>query len=223
VSDERSRGLIDELVRDLAPVRRIPRLRAVAAVVAALWLLWALLVLVASGARPGWTALVAGPGPAAVAAGLTAAGLGALIAALARSVPGREGTAAAATTAAGAGLCVALAAALLQAVAGPAAAEPAPLAADAGCQVRALLVALAPAGAVAWFSGRALAHGPLAVALAAATGAAALGGVAALSGCPWADPRHLLTGHGFAPVLGAALLTLPVLIALRAFRARQSG
>jgi hypothetical protein len=216
VSDERSRALIDDLVRDLAPVRPIPRLRAVALGVAGLWLLAALLVLLVSGTRPGLAALVAGWGPAAVSAGLTAAGLGAMIAALARSVPGREGTAALAATAACAGLVVALAAALLFAVTGPAAAEPAPLAADAGCLVRALLVALAPAGAVAWFAGRALAHEPLAVALVAATGAAALGGVGVLCGCPFADPRHLLTGHAAAPVLGVVLLTLPVLVALRA-------
>lgn len=220
MSDDGSPGLVEALVRDLAPVRPLPRLRVVAGAALGLWVLGALAVLAAFGSRPGWAVLGAGAGPCAVALGLGLAGFAAVILALARSVPGRGRAAGIAGIAAGFGLLVALGAALLIAVAEPAPAEPAPRIADVRCLGGALLAALLPGAAVAWFCGRALVHGPVAVALAAATGTAALGALGMLSGCPFPDPRHLLTGHAAAPVLGAALLTLPVLVALRAFRPR---
>jgi hypothetical protein len=220
VSDDGGRGLVDALVRDLAPVRPLPRLRVVATGALLLWALGALAVLAAFGSRPGTAVLGAGAGASAVALGLGVSGFAAVIAALARSVPGRERDAGVAGVAAGVGLLVALGAAVLLAVAAPVAAEPAPRSADLWCLGGALLAALLPGALVAWFCGRALAHGPLAVALAAATGAAALGALGMLSGCPFLDPRHLLTGHAAAPALGAVLLTVPVLLALRALRPR---
>jgi hypothetical protein len=81
--------------------------------------------------------------------------------------------------------------------------------------VTALAIGLAPGLAIAWFAGRAAPFRPLTLALAAAAGAAALGGSVATATCSSDEAMHLLVGHALVPALGAFVLALPLLVALR--------
>jgi hypothetical protein len=216
MSDERSRDLISALGDDLRPVTPIPRLRMALGAVLAAWVVVVLASWAWSGLRPGGlTAMYSNASIAFVVAALTAVGGAGLVASLAASVPGRERLAWGAflvgllSAAAAAGLGTFLVAAA------PGHGPGAPAAAHVSCLVRACGVALLPALVVAGFAARAAPYRPLVIVLGAAAGAAALGAVAAQATCPFGDPVHLMLGHVLAPVAGALVLTLPLLIAMR--------
>jgi hypothetical protein len=164
--------------------------------------------------------LLMDPGAGPVLAALALAGVAGVVAALAAAVPGRERLARAGLAVGLAGMGVAAGVGTLLVVQSPPAAQEAPLSSDLSCLAVALVVGLLPALAVAVFAGRAAPHRPLVAVLAAAAGTAALGAVAAQASCPYADPEHLMLGHVLAPVAGAVLLTLPLLLALRRAAAR---
>jgi len=216
MSDERSRDLIRALGEDLRPVTPIPRLRMALAAVLAAWVAVVLASWAWSGLRPGGlTAMYSQTSIALVIAALAAVGGAGLVASLAASVPGRERLAWGAfllglmSAAAAAGLGTFLVAAA------PGNEPGAPAAAHVSCLVRACVVGLLPALVVAVFAARAAPYRPLVIVLGAAAGAAALGAVAAQATCPFGDPVHLMLGHILAPVAGALVLTLPLLIAVR--------
>lgn len=218
MSDERTDALIRELARDLTPVRPIPPVGRMAAGVLLLWAVVAAAGIVVRGLHPGFgEALLMEVGAAGVFAGMVVAGVGGVVAALAGAVPGRERLARGALAAGLAGLGAAAGVGTLLVVQSPAAGD-APPSSHLVCLTAALVVAFLPALAAVAFAGRALAHRPLGVALAAASGTAALGAVTAQASCPWADPVHLMLGHVLAPVAGAVVLTLPLLWALRRMR-----
>lgn len=225
MSEARTEELIHELAEDLRPVRPIPRLRSVLSAVLALWALVAIPGLLWRGLQPGFLeSLLDGRGPGLVFLALAVAGIGGVIAAMALGVPGREVLARM-----GLGLGVlglALAAGIGTVVLASGHAIDHWLAhGDLVCLAFACGAALLPAVGVVWFLGRAAPHrpyGPLIAVVAAAAGMAALGAAGAQASCPYSDPRHLMIGHVLAPAVGALLLTLPLLAALRRFAALRT-
>jgi hypothetical protein len=218
VSGGHPEELIRELARDLDPVRPIPRIRTVMAGVIGLWLAVAAIGLTVLGLRPDLAeATIGARGVAAVFAGLGLAGLGGVVAALAMGVPGREVLARAALAVAILGMVAAAAVGTVLVAITPVDHALVPFTADLGCLSVAMLVGLLPAVGVVWFAGRAAPFRPVVLVLAAAAGTAALGAIAAQASCPHSDMRHLMVAHALAPAVGALLLTLPLLVALKRF------
>jgi hypothetical protein len=218
VSGGHPEELIRELARDLDPVRPIPRIRTVMVGVIVLWLAVAAIGLTVLGLRPDLAEATIGAwGVAAVFAGLGLAGLGGVVAALAMGVPGREVLARAALAAAILGMAAAAAVGTVLVAITPVDHAPSSFTADLGCLSVAMLVGLLPAVGVVWFAGRAAPFRPVVLVLAAAAGTAALGAIAAQASCPHSDMRHLMVAHALAPAVGALLLTLPLLVALKRF------
>lgn len=216
MSAESTRELIRELAGDLTPVKPLPRLRFVALAVGSLWLAIGLAGIALKGLAPTFFETLEMPVSAGgIFCGLLVAGLGGVLAALALGVPGRERLARAGFAVGGAGMLVAasIGAALLGR--SPLVEWRLPDAHDLPCLLTALGVGLLPALAIAWFGGRAATLRPLTVALAAAAGAAALGGSVAQATCAASDPLHLVFGHVLAPAFGAFVLALPLLVAMR--------
>ncbi len=215
--NEATSRLIERLSGDLQPVRRLPRLRAAGAGVALLALSAAALALGFRGPRADLLdALARSPGFAAILAGLALVAVGAIVAALASSVPGRE-------RAARVGLAAGLLGVLLAGVVGGVLVAsgsrplgpPASWSTDLECVAVSCLLALPPALGLLAFASRGAPYRPLLAALAAATGAVAAGALVVHLSCPCSDARHLILAHAFAPVLGGLLLTVPFRAALR--------
>jgi hypothetical protein len=216
VSDERSRELIRALGDDLRPVKPISRLRMALATVVLAWVAVVLASWAWSGVWPGGlTAMYSKGSIAAVFGALAAVGGAGLVASLAASVPGRERLAWGAFMVGLLGAAIAAGLGTFLVVAAPGHEPGAPMAGHVSCLLRACGVGLLPAFVVAGFAARAAPYRPLVIALGAAAGAAALGAVAAQATCPFGDPIHMMLGHVFAPVVGALVLTLPLLIAAR--------
>ena len=215
MSEERTAELVRELSRELEPVRPIPALRHALALLLGLWLAVGAAVALWLGFRPDLPRqLVTELGTSAVLAALLAAGVAGLVAGLAGGVPGRERLVRGALGLGLAALAVAAGVGLARvAAAGPGNAMPWPQ--HLPCLAIACAVGLVPALGVTWYAGRALAFRPLAVAVSAAAGAAAMGAVSAQASCLATDPAHLMLGHVLAPAVGALVLTLPLLLALR--------
>lgn len=216
MSADPTRDLIRDLAGDLTPVRPLPRLRFVVAAVLLLWLAIGVVGVALRGLAPTFFETLAMPVSAGgIFAGLFVAGLGGVLAALALAIPGRERLARAAFALGGAGMAIAAGVGLALIARSPLVEWRWPAGHDLPCLLTALVVGLVPALALGWFAGRAAPFRPLAVALAAAAGAAALGGSVAQATCPAADPMHLMLGHVIVPALGAFALALPLLIAIR--------
>ena len=214
---------IRELARDLAPVRRIPPLGAAAAAAVALCLvgLAAEWLLVGSEVRPGseWRLAYA-----ATLAGILLVALGALLAALAAAIPGREATVRLGTAAAAVGLALTTGGGLVGLVQG---AEPVgtDLATCLGCAIRVLTLGVAPVllacGYLAWAALRRPGLG----AVLALAGGVALGAAAVHATCPIDSPHHWLLAHALAPAAAAAVLAAPLAFGLARWtrRARPAG
>jgi hypothetical protein len=198
MSGDSTRELIRELASELAPVRPLPRVRFVAAAVLLAWLAIGVVDVALKGL-----------------AGLLLAGVGGVLAALALAVPGRERLARAAFALGAAGMAIAAGVGFALVARSPLAEWRWPVGHDWPCLFTALTVGLVPALALGWFGGRAAPFRPLAIALAAAAGSAALGGSVSQATCAADDPMHLMLGHVIAPAVGAFALTLPLLIAIR--------
>lgn len=216
MTPERSEELIQELARDLEPVKPIPRLRFAIAALLVLWAAVGALALFALGPRPHLLgALTAWRGVGWVFVGLGLAGVGGLAAALALAVPGREAAARAGLALAllGLGLAGGLGGFFLSH--GGSLGPRAPVAVDFHCLAAACLIGLAPALGIVAFAARAAPFRPRLLAAVAAAGAAALGALVAEAACPYTDLTHVLVAHVLAPAVGAVLLTLPLLRILR--------
>jgi hypothetical protein len=216
MSADSTRELIRVLASDLAPVKPLPRVRFVAAAVLLIWCALGVLGVAWKGLAPTfWQTLAMPVSPGGIFAGLLCAGVGGVLAALALAVPGRERLARAAFALGAAGLAIAAGVGFALIARSPLVEWRLPGAGDLPCLITALAIGLAPALALGWFGGRAAPFQPLAIALAAAAGAAALGGSVAQATCAADDSMHLMLGHALAPALGAFALTLPLLLAIR--------
>ena len=222
-----SSGSAEELIRDLAadlePVQPIPRIRSVVAGLVGLWLAVACVGFVVMGKMPDVMGNLLQPGGTSIVfGGLVLAGLGGLVASLAMSVPGREATTRTALWIAMLGMGVAAGMGSVLFLRSPGSPIPHDGMTDLFCLSLAVGVSLLPALGIAGFAGRATPVRPLVLAVAGAAATAALGAVSAQATCSYKDPRHLMLGHVLAPAVGALLLSVPLLVALRRF-GRDAG
>ncbi len=207
---------IRELVRDLRPVRRIPRLRSVfGAAVAFVVVATALL---AGLGGPGLRSL---PEPAArlpylcVLVGLIGSMSGALVGGLAAVVPGRARVARRSFWWAGAGLALATFVAVAGMIAQGHGGLAATWASAWHCVVRAFVLALGPLVLAFLFIRRtASPHVVPAIAF-VLWGAVALGAAAVHGTCASDEPGHWLLGHALPPLAAVLVLTLPLALLLR--------
>lgn len=205
--------LVSELARDLTPVRRLPSLRAAAAGIGLAFAAAVALAAWAGGPKLGASISARWNDPASLALwiGLAAAAVGALTAALAGSVPGRDAAAGVGrglaalggAWAAGAGVWV---------VSQAGAAPMVPWGASVPCIASALWFGLGPVLIVGGFVARGVTPSPALGAAAATLGSAALGAAAVHASCGVADGGHVFVAHLAAPV-GVGLLLAPVLAA----------
>lgn len=216
MSADPTRALIRDLASDLTPVKALPRIRFVAAAVLLLWLAIGLVGIGVKGLAPTfWETLAMPVSAGGIFAGLLVAGLGGIFAALALAVPGRERLARAGLALGGAGMAIAAGVGFALLARSPLVEWRLPVGHDLSCLVTAIAVGLVPALALSWFGGRAAPFRPLTIALAAAAGAAALGGSVAQATCSAEEAMHLMLAHVLVPMVGAFVLTLPLLVAMR--------
>lgn len=203
-----SERIVEELARDLQPVRPLPRLRTMALGVLGVGGVAAGLGVLFLGANPGLAeAARRYPSFAVIWAGLLAVALGGLVAALAGSVPGREREARVAFGVTSVGAFVAVVVGGLLAFRGPEAAVPAaPLLASGLCASLAVLLALPAVAVAVGFVLRGAPGRPLASLAAATSGAMALGAFANHMHCVQFDAAHLLMGHALVPLTAGLLL-----------------
>ena len=205
--------LLSELTDGLVPVRQIPRLRSVA-----------LVALAACGVSAGLNTLLTGwPLPLVgsglpsselsfllTLAGLPLASAGALTAALAGAVPGRDIAERAGRGMAGVGVALALGGGVWWALGAGAMETSMPIASCVGCASHALFLALPPALIVGLFLGYTMARRPLALSVFAATGAVALGAGVIHASCTDGGALHVAVGHVAGPLALGLLLALPL-------------
>jgi len=209
------RQMIDALVEDLRPVRRVGALWTAAAALFGAWLLVVLWLDGAALASGVWRqTLATQPGFAVTGFGLLLMGVGGSAGALAARVPDRPVLEARALAAAWVGLAVAAGGgAVLAFSAGFDAGSP--VAADGVCMRAALLYGSPPGAYLIVLLLRGWVARPARAAFACALGAVALGALIVHLGCPHTGARHWLLGHALAPVVAAALGTVPLAIVLR--------
>ncbi len=203
---------IRELARGLAPVRPIPRLRSalVAAVALGLLALAAQWLLGGPGLRAGDVGTWLTPPYLATFAGLALVALGAIGAALAGAVPGREVSARLGARVAAFGLVLAIAGGLWGIAHGDAPTAGADLSACLSCIGRAFTLGVAPMLLACGFIVYAAVRRPgLGTALAIA-GGVALGAAAVHATCPSDSPLHWILAHTLAPIAAVIVLTAPL-------------
>jgi hypothetical protein len=229
---ERTEALIEELARDLHPVRRLPGLGRVAARVAvlAMGLVGAQLVFAWTTNSP-WLKLAFAPVDAWTIAAHALLAAGALAIALGACVPGRARLmrTGALLVAVALGAVVWIGFERLAVWSGLAALAPGWLGTTFTCSLGAIVPAALPALLLAHFAARAA---PRHVALALLFGAAAPLGLLTqpgVLGCAYPDELHHVLGHLLTPVFGALILgvsALPVFLISRPSRrasARAEG
>ncbi len=202
--------LVQELGRDLAPVRRVPPLRLGIAVVGVLAVLAAWFGLPGDGLRPDLASVWRGGGPfTGILLGLVLASTAGCVAALAASVPGRERLLAVAGGLAVLGLGWSAGTAVAAWASGGFAASEI----DAGarmCFEYAVWISLLPAAGLGALIFRGWVGRPLITATLALAGGLACGSLAVHLGCPNDAGGHLLIGHVAPPWVAAVLLALPL-------------
>jgi len=212
---------IRELAQGLEPVRPIPPLRAVltASVGAGLVALAVHWLFGGPGLRTDGSA-VSGLPYLATLAGLVVTAVGALGAAFAAVVPGREAAARLGALVAAAGLMLALTGGLRGVAGGYDALSAGELTDCLDCMGRALVLGAAPLCLACAFIVYAAVRLPGAAAALAVAGGMALGAAAVHATCPSDSPMHWLLAHSLAPVAATVLLAAP-LAALLARRTRN--
>jgi hypothetical protein len=204
--------LVQQLVRNLPPVKPIARLRVAAAGVVALWVAAVVATGWTTGAWPrlGEAAFWADPITLTILLGLGAVAAGAVVAALASAVPGRERLARAGGM--GAGIAaIWLIGCGLWAVGGSASESAGGLfAGSACCLAHALVLAIPAALAASFYLSRGAPQHRLFASGVAAAGAAGLGALAVHTTCSMAGGFHLLLGHCLTPMIAGLVFALPL-------------
>jgi hypothetical protein len=212
VTSRSTEELAQRLVRDLRPVKPIARLRAVGSLVAAV----SLVAVVATGwltgewPRLGEAAFWSDPMTVAVLLGLMVAAAGAVVAALASAVPGREPLARAGWISAGSAAGWAIGWGLWAVAVGESEFAGGLLAGCAGCFAHALVLAIPAALAVSFYLSRGAPQHRLIAAAAAAVGAAGFGAATVHATCSAVGSLHLLFGHCLTPIVAGLLFALPL-------------
>jgi len=212
---------IRELTQGLAPVRPIPPLRSAFAAAVALGLvaLAAHWLLGSPALRPGGSAVSSLPYLVTLA-GLVLVAVGALGAALAAAVPGREAATRLGARAATSGVVRAVAGGLWGIATGDGLAAGERITDCLSCMGRAFTLGVAPVLLACAFIVYAAVRRPGAGTALALAGGVALGAAAVHATCPIDSPMHWLLAHTLAPVAAVLVLTAP-LAALLARRTRR--
>jgi hypothetical protein len=204
--------LVQQLVGDLSPMKPIARLRVAVLAVVAL----SIAAVVATGwmtekwPRFGEAAFWSDPLSVAILFGLTTAAAGALVAALASAVPGREPLARAGRIGAGTAVVYLLGCGLWAIAGGESESAASLFAGSASCLVHSLVLAIPAALAASFYLSRGAPQDRLIASGVAAAGAAGLGAVAVHATCSVAGGFHLLLGHCLTPVIAGLLFALPL-------------
>ncbi len=213
-----TRGLIESLVADLPPVRRLPSLRGLLAVVLALWVADFIAYRLMRGPIDGsLERLTASWGVGIVVLGLGLAAFCGAIAGLAAGMPGRETLGRVTRCLALLGLGFASAIALASSVTGVDGGAGMPIHLDGLCFSKAIMMALLPGGALLVFLLMGWVQRPMSSAAIALVGAFGLGALTVHLVCPLPGARHMLIGHLGAPVVMSLLGLLPLGLLLRRF------
>ncbi len=212
MTDRSTEDLAQQLVGDLAPVKPIARMRAVGSLVVAL----SVVAVVATGwmtgnwPRVGEAAFWSDPIAVAVLLGLMVAAAGAVVAALASAIPGREPLARSGGISAGLAAVWSIGCGLRAAVGGESEFAASLLAGSASCFAHALVLAVPAALAVSFYLSRGAPQQRLIASAAAAAGAAGLGAVVVHLTCSAVGGFHLLLGHCLTPLVAGLLFALPL-------------
>jgi hypothetical protein len=204
--------LVQQLVHNLPPVKPIARLRVAAAGVVALWVAAVVAMGWMTGAWPriGEVAFWSDPITVAILLGLTGAAAGAVVAALASAVPGRESLARAGRICAGTAVVWSISCGLWAVVGGESETAASLFAGSASCLVHALVLSVPAALAASFYLSRGAPQHRLIASGVAAAGAAGLGALAVHATCSVASGFHLLLGHCLTPVIAGLLFALPL-------------
>lgn len=208
---------IRDLVADLRPVRRIPPLRAPLAWAVLTWLAVVALDLALGRSRlralddPFWSS----PFALAILSGLLVVGLGSTAAALASSVPDRASALRWGLVSCAIGAGLAVGAALLQLSGVLPAADPGWWRGSLACLSHAFGLGLVSGLVALRFIGRAAMWRPRASSTLAIAGAVALGAGVVHATCRAGETYHQLVAHALAPAIVAALLVIPLGLAMR--------
>ncbi|MBW2542694.1 MAG: DUF1109 family protein [Deltaproteobacteria bacterium] len=206
--------LVQQLVRNLRPVKPIARLRVAAAGTLALWIAAVVATGWLTGTWPRFGEAVFWLDPLALAIllGLGVVAAGAVVAALASAVPGRErlvraggiGAGIAAVWLIGCGIC---------AVGGGAAESAGGLFAGCvSCLLHAVVLAIPAALAASFYLSRGAPRHRLFASGVAAAGAAGLGALAVHATCSAVGGFHLLLGHCLTPMIAGLVFALPLAV-----------
>jgi len=204
--------LVQQLVHNLPPVKPIARLRVAAAGIVALWVAAVVATGWMTGAWPriGEAAFWSDPITVAILLGLTGAAAGAVVAALASAVPGRESLARAGRISAGTAVVWSVGWGLWAVVGGESETAASLFAGSASCLVHALVLAVPAALAASFYLSRGAPQHRLFASGVAAAGAAGLGALAVHATCSVAGGFHLLLSHCLTPVIAGLLFALPL-------------
>ena len=212
MSSRSTEDLVQDLAHRLTPVQPVVRLRVAGASVLLAWCF----AVVASWLLGGGVPTLASDWPRgdlafwSILLGLAIAAIGALLAALGSAVPGREGATRAGRVTALAGFAWLFGAGLLGFVDSRIETPAAMLAGSSPCLLSGLALGLPSVLIACLFLSRGVAPNlRIAVAL-AASGSAALGAFAVHAICPVTSGYHVMLGHCLAPIVGAALLAVPL-------------
>jgi len=204
--------LVQQLVGNLSPVKPIARLRvglsavvalSIAAVVATGWMTGAW---PRFGAAAFWSDRIG----VAILFGLTVAAAGAVVAALASAVPGREPLARAGRIGAGAAVVLTIGCGLWAVASRHSESAASLFASCANCFAHALALAIPAALAASFYLSRGAPQHRLIASGVAAAGVAGFGAVAVHATCSMASGFHLLFGHCLTPVMAGLLFALPL-------------
>lgn len=219
--EQRTSELVSELARALAPVQRIPQLRALCATLLGVALGVTLVTSALLGLRSDVRTLSFSAGYAGVVGGLLLLSVGGAIAALGAGVPGREPVLRSGLATVGAALLVLVVTGFALATAG---APVGPL--DAGwlatalhCVVIASAAGLLPAALLLRFLGRAHPFRPAATQALGASAMVAFGSLAVHLTCPADELVHVGAAHLLTPLAIGVLLGVALPRALPAIRA----
>lgn len=208
---------IRELAHGLRPVRPIPPLSAVVVTGAAIWLATVVIWQQIGGAHfrpwnhPDWSS----PTFLSILAGLGLVAVGATVGALAASVPGRAATARAGLGIAALGSIVSVTSALLATPLAELRFDLAELMACLSCISHSTGLGILSALISCAFIGYAVLRRQNASASLAIVGGVALGAIVVHASCEATGGAHQLVSHVLAPLIAAAVLTLPVSFATR--------